>query len=112
MNTLLNRSPNKAEVLELVQFLAQPYPDSAEAQFAVAQAAWIANKDDTALAAINQGRTLAETDPRAAISRGIAAMARELSRSAAVEPDCAQGGSLWARLRNLPLSRGLARRQA
>lgn len=58
MNTLLNRSPNKAEVLELVQFLAQPYPDSAEAQFAVAQAAWIANKDDTALAAINKAETL------------------------------------------------------
>jgi len=58
MNTLLNRSPNKAEVLELVQFLARPYPDSAEAQFAVAQAAWIANKDDSALAAINKAETL------------------------------------------------------
>ena len=58
LNTLLNRSPDKAAVLELVQFLAQPYPDSAEAQFAVAQAAWIANKDDDALAAINKAETL------------------------------------------------------
>jgi len=58
LNTLLNRSPDKAAVLELIQFLAQPYPDSAEAQFAVAQAAWIANKDDIALAAINKAGTL------------------------------------------------------
>jgi tetratricopeptide (TPR) repeat protein len=58
LNTLLNRSPDKAAVLELVQFLAQPYPDSAEAQFAVAQAAWIANKDDIALTAINNAGTL------------------------------------------------------
>ena len=58
LNTLLNRSPDKAAVLELVQFLAQPYPDFAEAQFAVAQAAWVANKDDIALAAINKAGTL------------------------------------------------------
>jgi len=58
LNTLLNRSPDKVAVLELVQFLAQPYPDSAEAQFAIAQAAWVANKDDTALAAINKAGTL------------------------------------------------------
>jgi tetratricopeptide (TPR) repeat protein len=58
LNTLLSRSPDKAAVLELVQFLAQPYPDSAEAQFAVAQAAWIANKDGDALAAINKAETL------------------------------------------------------
>lgn len=58
MNTLLNRSPDKVAVLELIQFLAQPYPDSAEAQFAIAQAAWIANKDDIALAAINKAETL------------------------------------------------------
>jgi tetratricopeptide (TPR) repeat protein len=58
LNTLLNRSPDKAAVLELVQFLAQPYPDSAEAQFAIAQAAWVANKDDIALAAINKAGTL------------------------------------------------------
>lgn len=58
LNTLLNRSPDKVAVLELVQFLAQPYPDSAEAQFAVAQAAWVANKDDIALAAINKAGTL------------------------------------------------------
>ena len=58
LNTLLNRSPDKVAVLELVQFLAQPYPDSAEAQFAIAQAAWVANKDDIALAAINKAGTL------------------------------------------------------
>lgn len=58
LNTLLNRSPDKVAVLELVQFLAQPYPDSAEGQFAIAQAAWVANKDDIALAAINQAAKL------------------------------------------------------
>lgn len=58
LNTLLNRSPDKAAVLELVQFLAQPYPNSAEAQFAIAQSAWIANKDDIALTAINKAGTL------------------------------------------------------
>lgn len=82
LNTLLNRSPDKAAVLELVQFLANPYPDSAEAQFAVAQAAWIAAKDDIALSAINRaealhagwdiaallkGQILYKTNPQAAI---------------------------------------------
>jgi len=70
MNTLLNRSPNKAEVLELVQFLAQPYPDSAEAQFAIAQSAWIANKDDIALAAINKAETLRTGWDIAALLKG------------------------------------------
>ena len=70
MNTLLNRSPNKAEVLELVQFLAQPYPDSAEAQFAVAQSAWIANKDDIALTAINKAETLRAGWDIAALLKG------------------------------------------
>lgn len=58
LNTLLSRSPDKSAVLELVQSLAQPYPNSAEAHFAIAQAAWIANKDDIALAAINQAEAL------------------------------------------------------
>jgi len=70
MNTLLNRSPNKTEVLELVQFLAQPYPDSAEAQFAIAQSAWIANKDDIALAAINKAETLRAGWDIAALLKG------------------------------------------
>lgn len=70
LNTLLNRSPDKVAVLELVQSLAQPYPDSAEAQFAVAHAAWVANKDDIALAAITKAETLRAGWDVAALLKG------------------------------------------
>ena len=70
LNTLLNRSPDKVAVLELIQFLAQPYPDSAEAHFAVAQAAWITNKDDIALTAINKAETLRAGWDVAALLKG------------------------------------------
>ena len=70
LNTLLSRSPDKNEVLELVQFLAQPYPESAEAQFAVAQAAWIASKDEVALTAINKAGTLRAGWDVAALLKG------------------------------------------
>lgn len=58
LNSLLSRNENKADVLNLIQKLAKPYPDLAEAQLAVAQAAWIANKDDIALAALDKTETL------------------------------------------------------
>lgn len=70
LNTLLNRSPDKAAVLELVQFLAQPYPESAEAQFAIAQSAWIANKDEIALTAINKAGKLRAGWDIAALLKG------------------------------------------
>ncbi len=58
LNALLNRSTDKAGVLALIQSLAKPYPKSAEAQFAIAQAAWAAGQDDVALQALNQADTL------------------------------------------------------
>ena len=70
INTLLNRSPDKAAILELVQFLAKPYPDSAEAHFAIAQAAWIANQDDIAFAAVNKAETLHAGWDLAALLKG------------------------------------------
>jgi tetratricopeptide (TPR) repeat protein len=58
LNTLLARSQDKDAVLRLIESLATPYPNSAEAQFAVAQAAWTANKDDVALTAIDKAEKL------------------------------------------------------
>lgn len=54
LNNLLARNTNKAETLALVQRLALPYPNLAEAHFAVAQAAWLANRFEVALAAMKQ----------------------------------------------------------
>jgi len=52
INSLLNRSPDKDAVLKLIQSLAKPYPELAEANFAIAQAAYIANRDNVALDAL------------------------------------------------------------
>ena len=70
LNTLLNRSPDKVAVLELIQFLAKPYPDSAEASFAIAQAAWIAGKDELALSAVNKAESLRAGWDIAALLKG------------------------------------------
>jgi len=70
INSLLNRSPDKTAVLELVQSLAKPYPDLAEAQFAVAQAAWNAAQDGAALDAINKAATLRPDWDLAALLKG------------------------------------------
>ncbi len=58
INGLLVRSPDKAGALRLVQSLAEPYPELAEARFAIAQAAWAANQDNIALDALNKAETL------------------------------------------------------
>lgn len=58
LNGILGRSTDKPAVLRLVQSLAKPYPDLAEAQFAIAQAAWVANQDAVALTALNNTETL------------------------------------------------------
>jgi tetratricopeptide (TPR) repeat protein len=58
VNNLLSRSKNKAGVLKLVQSLAAPYPDLAEAQFAIAQAAYAANQNKVALQALDKAETL------------------------------------------------------
>lgn len=70
LSTLLSRNPDKAAVLNLVQALAQPYPDLAEAQFAVAQAAWAAQKDNVALNALNKIETLKPDWAIAALLKG------------------------------------------
>lgn len=82
LNVLLSRSADKAGTLRLVQSLAKPYPQLAEAQFAIAQAAWAAGKNDLALqsleqagklkpgwhiAALLQGQILFDQSPQAAL---------------------------------------------
>jgi len=51
LNDLLSNQEDKQETLAIVQDLAAPYPQSAEAQLAVAQSAWKANDLGTAKAA-------------------------------------------------------------
>lgn len=49
LNNLLARHPDKAAVLQLVQKLAQDYPNLPEAHFAIARAAWAANDKPLAM---------------------------------------------------------------
>lgn len=70
LNTMLARNPDKEGILALIESLAAPYPDLAEAQFAIAQAAWAANHDETALAAINQTEKLRPNWDIAALLKG------------------------------------------
>jgi tetratricopeptide (TPR) repeat protein len=70
LSTLLSRNPDKAAVLNLVQALAKPYPELAEAQFAIAQSAWAAQKDNVALDALNKIETLKPDWPIAALLKG------------------------------------------
>ncbi|MBU1229882.1 MAG: AAA family ATPase [Proteobacteria bacterium] len=76
--------------------------------------AWaVVNDYQSALSAINQGKTLAEADPRTAIAKGMSAMARDLCRDIAPQVSQAKAsGSLWARLRNTPLGHSLTQRNA
>jgi len=76
--------------------------------------AWaVVNDYQTALSAINQGKTLAEADPRSAMAKGLAAMARSLCRDVPAQTNQAKAsGSLWARLRNSSLGLSLAQRNA
>lgn len=53
LNKLLNRHPNKAEVLALVQDLGKDYPNLPEARFAEARAAWTADNKPLALQALD-----------------------------------------------------------
>ncbi len=53
LNKLLGRHQNKTEVLNLVQALAQDYPNLPEAHFAEARAAWFAENKPLALQAID-----------------------------------------------------------
>ena len=58
LNKLLERHPNKAEVLALVQELARPYPNLPEAHFAESRAAWNAENKLLALQAIDGALSL------------------------------------------------------
>ncbi|MDP3087030.1 MAG: tetratricopeptide repeat protein [Methylotenera sp.] len=70
INSLLSRNPDKAGIFTLVEALAKPYPDLAEAQFAIAQSAWAAKKDDIALQALNEAEMLKPGWPIAALLKG------------------------------------------
>jgi predicted Zn-dependent protease len=58
LNNLLSRSKDKAGVLNLVQSLAAPYPNLAEAQFAIAQSAYAADQNSVALQALDKAEAL------------------------------------------------------
>ncbi|HOY85808.1 MAG TPA: tetratricopeptide repeat protein [Methylotenera sp.] len=58
LNTLLGKSPDRTAALKLVQSLAEPYPELAEAQVAIAQAAWAAKQNDATLNALTKAETL------------------------------------------------------
>ena len=70
LNNLLNKSPDKAATLKLVQTLAEPYPTLAEAQFAIAQAAYAAKKSDIALSSLDKADTLKPGWNLAALVKG------------------------------------------
>jgi tetratricopeptide (TPR) repeat protein len=53
LNTLLSKQKDKQEVLEVIQDLAKPYPKLPEAHFAIAQAAFFADKPEVAKNALD-----------------------------------------------------------
>jgi tetratricopeptide (TPR) repeat protein len=59
LNGMLANNPDKAANLRVVQQLAQPYPELAQARFAVAQAAASAGREDLALKEIREAARLA-----------------------------------------------------
>ena len=70
VSSLLNRSNDKDGELSLVQSLAKPYPNLAEAQFAIAQAAYTANQDAVALKALDKSEALKPGWSTAALLKG------------------------------------------
>lgn len=70
INTLLNKSANKPAVLALTQSLAEPYPNLAEAQFSIAQAALAANQPELALESLNKAENIKPGWNLAAILKG------------------------------------------
>jgi len=59
LNGLLANNPDKATNLRVVQRLAEPYPELAQARFAIAQAAATAGQDDLALKEVREATRLA-----------------------------------------------------
>ncbi|MES2499964.1 MAG: tetratricopeptide repeat protein [Pseudomonadota bacterium] len=70
LNTLLANQKDKNEVLQSVQELAAPYPKLSEAQFAIAQAALIADKPAVAKAALANAEKLRPGWEVAALMQG------------------------------------------
>ena len=70
LHQMLSRQSDKAGVLNLVQDLAAPYPQVPEAHFAVAQAAWAAEKDEIALREILEASRLRPGWEAAALFQG------------------------------------------
>ncbi|HUL40517.1 MAG TPA: tetratricopeptide repeat protein [Burkholderiales bacterium] len=70
LNGLLAKYPDKAAALNLVQSLAQPYPQLAEAHFAVAHAAWSAGEYDLALSEVRKALDLRPEWELAALFQG------------------------------------------
>ncbi len=58
INDLLSNQQDKQAVLKVVKELAQPYPDSPEAQFAVARAAWLAGEKESSKQALEKSNML------------------------------------------------------
>jgi tetratricopeptide (TPR) repeat protein len=83
LNGLLASSPDKATNLRVVQRLAEPYPELAQARFAVAQAAASAGRDELALKEIREAARLAPDWEPAALYE--ASLLQKTSAAAAAE---------------------------
>jgi len=70
LHQVLARQSNKAAVLVLVEELAKPYPQVPEAHFALAQAAWGAERDEQALREIVEALRLRPNWEMAALFQG------------------------------------------
>ncbi|HOY70406.1 MAG TPA: tetratricopeptide repeat protein [Methylotenera sp.] len=70
LHTLLNKSPDPAATLKLVQSLAEPYPQLAEAHFAIAQSAYSAKQPEVALQALDKANALKPGWDLAALIKG------------------------------------------
>lgn len=83
LNQMLARQPDREAVLALVHDLAKPYPESAEAHFAIAQAAWGAGKQQEAIAELRLADRLRPGWQSAALFQGQAL--QQASTAAALE---------------------------
>lgn len=71
LHDLLKAHKDKQMVLEIIQDLAEPYPHLAEAHLAIAQAAWFAEKLDTAKSAISTASQLRPGWGRSALMEAV-----------------------------------------
>lgn len=83
LNQMLARQRDREAVLALVQDLAKPYPESPEAHFSIAQAAWSAGKRQEAVAELRQADRLRPGWEPAAVFQGQAL--QQVSASDALE---------------------------